>query len=226
MEDEQMAANVEETTEVVEQPTSPVEPVDQTKAFATRLKEEKAKAKLEAREEIAQSFGYDSWEAYCDAQTNKKLEDNGLDAETVRPVLKDLIKSDPDYVRAIKKAQEYEELEKEMFASDSIKKLNSTYGTNYQSINDLDPETIKMWNEGTPLEKAFAANNYKTIVDIAVKNATSRKKQDAGKSHLNNVSGNNTTSATREVSKAEVELAKRWGFTEEEIKKRFANSTK
>ena len=39
---------------------SPTE-IDKTKAFATRLKEEKAKAKLEIQEEIAQSFGYNTW---------------------------------------------------------------------------------------------------------------------------------------------------------------------
>ena len=113
-EDIEMADNVEETTEEVEeQPASPAETVDQTKAFAKRLKEETEKARKKEREDIAHSFGYESWEAYANAQTDNKLLDKGLDPESVRPVIKDLIKNDPEYITRLaslpeneKKAQE------------------------------------------------------------------------------------------------------------------------
>ena len=127
-EDEELetADNVDETVEETaeDQSTSPVEQVDQTKAFATRLKQEKAKAKQEAKEEIAQSFGYASWQEYADAQTNNKLLDNGLDPESVRPVLKDLIKNDPEYLEAMKYKAEKEELEKE-FPDAKVKITNA-----------------------------------------------------------------------------------------------------
>ena len=160
--DDNVQDNVQDNAEK-SQPTSPVDTVDQTKAFAARLKEEKAKAKLEAREEIAKSFGYASWNEYSEAQTNSKLMDNGLDPDTVRPVLKDLIHNDPEYLEAMKFKAEKEELEKELFASNSIKELNEKFGTHYNSVNELDPETIKMWNAGTSLEKAYAANNWEAI---------------------------------------------------------------
>ena len=138
---EEQAANIEET-----QSTPPVEPVDQTKAFAQRLKEEKAKMK----QEIAESFGYENWQTYVDAQTNNKILDKGLDPDSIRDTLKDLIKTDPDYVEAMSYKKEKEALEKELFASNSLKQLNDTYGTSYKSINDLDADTVRMWNEGTP----------------------------------------------------------------------------
>lgn len=217
--EEEMAANVEqpevEDTAPVEQPTSPVEPVDQTKAFATRLKEEKAKAKLEAREEIAQQFGYSTWQEYADAQTNSKLIDKGYDPEEVRPFIKDLIKEDPEYQEAMKYKAEKEELEKEFFAQESIKALNDTFGTAYKNVNELDPETIKMWNEGTPLEKAFAANNWSKLQEMAVKKAAP---VDNGKSHLTQVSGSNESSKTREVSKDELRVFKIFGIDEEAAK--------
>ena len=218
-EDIETAANVEETEEgqeTVEQPTSPVENVDQTQAFAKRLKEEKAKAKNEAKEEIAQSFGYSSWQEYADAQTNNKLLDKGLDPDSVRPVIKDLIKNDPEYIEAMKYKAEKEELEKELFASNSLQALNNKFGTNYKSINELDEATIDDWNKGTPLEKAFAANNYSILIDMAVKKAGS--KQDNGKSHMKTVTGSSTQSQTREVSKAEVDVAKMFGFSEEQLR--------
>lgn len=199
-----------------EESTPPVETVDQTKAFAARLKEEKAKAKQEAREELAKSFGYESWEEYSEAQTNNQLLDRGLDPESVRPVLQDLIKNDPTYIEAMKYKEEKEALEKELFATNSIKALNDKFGTNYKSVNELDEQTIIDWNKGTPLEKAFAANNYDMLISNAVKNAGAVR--DNGKSHMKTVTGSNSQGATREVSKGELDVAKMFGFTEEQLK--------
>ena len=223
---QEQAANVDEvsTEESVEetQPTSPVEKVDQTKAFATRLKEEKAKAKQEAREEIAKSFGYNSWSEYADAQTNNKLLDKGLDPESVRPVLKDLIREDPDYQEAMKYKAEKEALEKELFATNSLKALNEKFGTAYSSVDELDPETIRLWNLGTPLETAYAANNWESIRDAAVKKASVPK--DNGKSHLKQVTGSSQPNNTREISKEELDACKIFGFTEEQVKE-YVNRT-
>lgn len=217
IEDEIEAAdNVVDTAEQeesVEQPTSPVENVDQTKAFATRLKEEKAKAKLEAREEIAQSFGYSNWQEYADAQTNNKLLDNGLDPDAVRPVLKDLIKEDPDYVEAMRYKAEKEALEKEIFASNSIQELNNTFGTVFTSIDELDPETIKLWNQGTPLVNAFAANHWVKLQELAVKKAVPR---DSGKSHLKTVTGSSEKAKTRNISTDEMKVFNIFGFSAEQ----------
>lgn len=217
---EEMADNVVET-----QSTPPVEqePVDQTKAFATRLKEEKAKAKLEAQEELAQSFGYNSWQEYMDAQTNNKLIDEGLDPGVVRPMLQDLLKNDPDYIEAMKYKKEKEALEKEMFANASIKALNDKFGTNFTSVDELDKDTIDDWNKGTPLEKAFAANNYSKLMEMAVKKANSNS--DNGKSHLRTVTGSSEKSTTRELSKDELGVFKMFGFTEEQAKN-YVNRTK
>lgn len=219
-ETEEQAANVDEALETQDsnetQPTSPVETVDQTKAFAQRLKEEKAKAKVEAKQEIAESFGYTSWQEYVDAQTNNKILDKGMDPESVRDVLKDLIYTNPEYVEAMKYKKEKEDLEKEIFASNSIKQLNATYGTNYNSINDLDPETVRMWNEGTPLEKAFAANNVALLIDNAVKKAAAAR--DSGKSHLKTVVGSSEESKTRDISSEELRVARAFGLDEAKFK--------
>jgi hypothetical protein len=219
-ETEEQAANVDEELETQDsnetQPTSPVETVDQTKAFAQRLKEEKAKAKVEAKQEIAESFGYTSWQEYVDAQTNNKILDKGMDPESVRDVLKDLIYTNPEYVEAMKYKKEKEDLEKEIFASNSIKQLNATYGTNYNSINDLDPETVRMWNEGTPLEKAFAANNVALLIDNAVKKAAAAR--DSGKSHLKTVVGSSEESKTRDISSEELRVARAFGLDETKFK--------
>lgn len=198
------------------QSTSPVETVDQTKAFAQRLKQEKAKAKEEAKKEIAESFGYNSWQEYVDAQTNDKIIGKGMDPDAVKDVLKDLIYTNPDYVEAMKYKQEKEELEKEIFASNSIEQLNKTYGTNYKSVDELDKQTIDAWNAGTPLVNAYAAYNMSTIIDSAVKKAMAAR--DSGKSHLKTVSGSAEESKTREISQDELRVAKAFGLDETKFK--------
>lgn len=217
---EEQAANVDVQNEPAaqeeQQPTSPVETETQTQAFARRLKEEKAKAKLEARQEIAESYGYASWQEYADAQTNNKILDKGMDPDSVRDILKDLIYTNPEYVEAMKYKQEKEELEKEIFASNSIKKLNETYGTNFKSVNDLDSATVDMWNKGMDLEKAYAANNIQSLIDLAVKKTVASR--DNGKSHLNNINGSSEEVKVRQVSQAELNVAKSLGLNEEKFK--------
>ena len=219
-ETEEQAANVDEAleTEVSNetQPTSPVEQIDQTKAFAQRLKQEKAKAKDEAKKEIAESFGYNSWQEYVDAQTNNKIIDKGMDPDAVKDILKDVIYTNPEYVEAMKYKQEKEELEKEIFASNSIEQLNKTYGTNYKSVNELDKQTIDAWNAGTPLVNAYAAYNMSTIIDSAVKKAMAAR--DSGKTHLKTVSGSSEESKTREISQDELRVAKAFGLDETKFK--------
>ena len=219
-ETEEQAANVDEAleTEVSNetQPTSPVEQIDKTKANAQRLKQEKAKAKEKKKKEIAESFGYNSWQEYVDAQTNNKIIDKGMDPDAVKDILKDLIYTNPEYVEAMKYKQEKEELEKEIFASNSIEQLNKTYGTNYKSVNELDKQTIDAWNAGTPLVNAYAAYNMSTIIDSAVKKAMAAR--DSGKSHLKTVSGSSEESKTREISQDELRVAKAFGLDETKFK--------
>ena len=212
--DEEVIEQADNIVEEETQSVSPTETVDQTKAFATRLKEEKAKAKNEAKLEIAQSFGYDSWDEYVESQTNNKILDSGLDPEVIKPMLQDLIKKDPAYVEAMRYKAEKEELEKEKFAEDAIRLLNVEFGTNYSSINDLDEETIKMWNNGTPLDKAYAANNWKTLQEIAVKKVN----KQTGKEHLKEVGGSREKIEVKEPTQDEMKVFKAFGFSEQQAK--------
>lgn len=214
-EDEELAANVpEEESEQPASPVPPTSPVDETKAFAKRLKEETAKIREQDRQEIAESMGYENWSAFVEAQKNNKFLDKGLDPEVVKPLIKDFMHEDPDYIEAMKYKAEKEELEKEIFAKSAIDALNSRYGTSYKSVNELDEETINMWNNGTPLEKAFAANHIEELQNMAVKKA----QRESGKEHLKQVSGGSPKEPAIDVTAAEIAAAKMFGFTEEQLR--------
>ena len=216
-----LADNVEEvfTADNTEQPASPAEnPIDQTKAFSKRLKEATEKARAEEREKIAQSYGYESWEVFNKAQTDSKLLDNGLDPETVRPVLEDLLKSDPRYLEGMRYKEEKEKLESEICANGELQRMNAKYGTRIASINDLDAETIKLWNSGLSLEKAYASQHFEELQRNIIENT--KASMGSGKDHLNNTTGSNNIASVKSVSDAELRIFKRINpdMSDEEIK--------
>jgi len=195
----EMAANVENLdltppVETEEQPTSPVEPetepaISNTKAYSERLNKDRERIRTEERENIAKSFGYENWAEYLDAQTNNSLLEKGLDPEQIKPIIKDAIKNDPDYIEAMKIKQEKEQLEATIWANDELKRLNEKFSLKIKSIDDLGEDVQNMWKSGIPLEKAYAANHYEELRSAAIKE--SRKLND-GKSHLKDTNdGNN-----------------------------------
>ena len=147
---------------------------------------------------------------------------NAIQGQQKATAVKDLIREDPDYQEAMKYKAEKEALEKELFATNSLKALNDKFGPAYSSVDELDPETIRLWNLGTPLETAYAANNWESIRDAAVKKASVPK--DNGKSHLKPVTGSSQPNNTREISKEELDACKIFGFTEEQVKE-YINRT-
>lgn len=170
-------------------PASPTE--DPTKNYSDRLKKDREKIRKEERDNLAKELGYENYEKFREAHVDNSLLDKGLDPDTVKPLLKDLIKNDPEYVEAMRFKAEKEELEKNVWAKDQIKALNDKFGLNLQSISDLDEDTVKMWNNGVSLDKAYAANHYE---DLEKSSLRKLKEQDSGKSHLKNVDGSTVES--------------------------------
>lgn len=214
---EEMADNVDEVVEVhTEQPASPAD--NGAKAYAERLNRDRERIRSEERERIAQDFGYTSWDEYREAQTNSKLLDNGLDPETVRPVLKDIIKSDPDYIEAMEYKKREEALKAREWGEGEVRKLNSKFGTTFNSIDELDEETVKLFNNGMSLEKAYVSQHYDELEEKAIKKA----KIDTGKEHLKKDEGTPSTETVKKVEVTDAEFRKFKSInpyaTDEEIK--------
>ena len=165
-------------------------PDETTKAFSERLNKERERIREEERaairEEEAQSLGYSSWEEYVEDTTNKKLLDQGMDPDVVKPVLKDFLKNDPEYLEAMKYKKEKEKLEAELWAKSELERLNVKFGKTFTTIDQLDDDTIEMWNKGISLEKAYAANNYTDLQEVARKKAQVKQ---TSKNHLKDVTG-------------------------------------
>lgn len=216
----------EESTPPVEEKDSSV---DTTKAFSKRLKEETEKFKSEEtskirneeRQRIAESFGYESWDEFVKTQTDNSMLNKGFDPEEVRPLFESFKKNDPEYQEAMKYKKEKEELEQKVWAQTCLNDLNSKFGTTFTDINDLDKGTIDMFNQGIPLDKAYAANNYTKLT-----RKPEIKPQQTGKEHMTKPDSS-AASAPEKLSEAEMKVFRMFNpdATEEDILK-FKNAQK
>lgn len=225
--DEEMADNVldeiDDYLDTFNEPDSPTEEVpttgtgsdvDTTKAFSKRLKEETTKIRNEERQNIASSFGYDNWDEFVKTQTDSKILDKGFDPEEVRPIFEDFKKNDPEYQEAMKYKKEREELDKRIWAQNCLKDLNSKFGTTFTEVNQLDRDTVDAWNGGMPLDKAYAANHYETLLQ-----KRNDKPAVTGKEHLTQTSKATTAETPDSIGSAEMQVFKMFNpsATEEDI---------
>ena len=89
--------NQETPPEQEQKPASPEKPADnqdkgdekveQTKAFAKRLRESTDKAISQEREAIAKQMGFESYEAMIKSRENKLYEEKGFDPEQIAPLV-------------------------------------------------------------------------------------------------------------------------------------------
>lgn len=220
-----------DTQEPIEQtPQSDPQPeqdVTQTQAFSRRLNEATKKAKAEAivetRQNIAESFGYNSWDEYLKAQQSTAISNKGYEPDEVIPLIKEAMKSDPEYLEAMKYKAEKEELEKTLWAQNALRDLNGEYGTDFKSVDELDKNTVDLWNKGVSLRDAYALNHIDTIVTTRVAQA---KQKQSGKDHLTEPKSG-AQGEVRNLTNDELKVFKLFnpGATDDEIRD-FVNKTK
>lgn len=193
-------------------PKEPASPAgkDETKAFSERLKKE--------REKLAQQLGYNSWEDALEKRTNSKLLDQGIDPDSVKPILKDLLKNDPDYIAAMEYKKDKEALEQKIWAENELRKINDKFGLAIKDIESLDKAVIDLWNGGLSLEKAYAAEHYDELKQSVERRVSNKQ---TGKEHLIETSKGGGADKVRKATTAEISMFKKLnpGVSDEEINK-------
>lgn len=196
-----------------------VEDVTKTQAFARRLKEEKEKALKEARQEIAASLGYASYEELQKSKEKKMLEEQGLDPEQVSPIVEKLVE---ERLSKDPRMQELEELRKAKvneFASKELKEINDLVGTNYTSVNDIPKDVIEDWRKTGSLKKSYIALHGEELI-LKAKSAASK----GTTSHLQTPGGSPGVPTNRRPLNEEERAVWRLfnpNITDEELNKKF-----
>lgn len=221
-EDEQATPPAQEGAPQETPPASEPEDVTKTQTFARRLKEEKEKARKEARDEIAAALGYESYEALQKSKENKLLEDKGLDPEQVSPIVDELVqkrlKEDP-------RMQELEMLKQkqiEDFATKQLEDVNKLAGTSYKSIDELPSDVIEDWRKSGNLKKSYIALHGEELI---VKARSSASKGTTA--HMQTPAGTTAPSTSNKRPLTDEEKAV-WrlfnpGISEDELNKKTAD---
>lgn len=162
--------------------------VDTTKAFAKRLKESTDKARLEERDAIAKTLGYNSYDELMKRQEESVLKDKGLDPEEVSPIIEELVKKRLD---ADPRMQELAELKKqqiEEFGRKELSEITKLTGGEITSLTQLPKEVISRWKEKGSLKAAYLELEGEKLI------TKMRSEQSKGSTdHLRSPSGSSVT---------------------------------
>lgn len=194
--------------------------VSETKAYSERLNKDRERIRNEERNTIAKSFGFDSWDTFAQSQNNKLMTENGLDPDTVNPIIEKLLENNPKYQDALRYKKEKEELEMKIWAKDELTKLNNKFGTSYNSVDELGEDVVKAWNGGLDLQRAYAAYNYDSIAEHAKKTVIAT----GGKDHMKSAtSGSVTVTPSKQIDSATMYWMKQINpnMSDDDIKKYF-----
>lgn len=138
--------------------------VTQTQAFAHRLKEEKEKARKEAREEIAAALGYESYEALQKQRENKLLEDKGFDPEQVSPLVDELVKKRLEEDPRMQELAEFKKQQAQEFAKRELSEISKLTGVQYTSLDQLPQDVIESWKKTGNLKQSYISLHGEELI--------------------------------------------------------------
>ena len=206
-------------TESPANPPEQKEDVTQTQAFAHRLKEEKDKARKEARDEIATALGYESFEALQKSRENKLLEDKGLDPEQVNPIVDELVKQRLDNDPRMRELEALKQQQVRAFAEKELKDISTLTGEQYTSLDQLPKDVIEDWKTSGSLKSSYIKLHGEELIIKA------RKAQTQGSTqHLQSTAGSAPTPTdTRPMTDREKAIYKFFnpGVKDEELDKKM-----
>lgn len=136
---------------------------DMTQNMINRINEVKRKTEQEVLERVAKEAGYESYAAMKKAKEDNLLKEHGIDKDDVEKVIKPLLEQRLADDPRLKKLEEYEQRERDIYVNQQLSAINKTTGQNLK-ITDLPQETIELWAKGIDLEKAYYATHGKTLI--------------------------------------------------------------
>lgn len=193
--------------------------VENTKAFANRLKQSTDKARKEEREAIAKSLGYESYEDMETKRKNKLLEDKGLDPTDVSPIVDELVKQKLESDPRMQELEEFRKYKRDEFAKRELAEVTKLTDGAITSLAQLPKEVINRWQELGSLRLAY--------LELEGENLIARAKGGQSKgstSHMNSLNSNATPppTKTRPLTAEEKQIWKVFnpGISDEELNKK------
>ena len=221
VDEEQQSPAADEGTESGTSDETSKKDVSQTKAFAKRLAEEKAKVVNEEREKIAKSLGFNSYEELQKSREREHYEKAGLDPEDVSPVVEAIVQERINNDPRMKELEKYREQRIQDFAKKELAEITKLTDGKITRLEQLPTEVIDLWKKKGSLKSAFLELKGEEII-LETRSAQSK----GSTSHLNSVGGNaGVPNTQRHLTAQEKQM---WKFfnpsmTDEELNKKLVN---
>jgi hypothetical protein len=192
--------------------------VSQTKAFAKRLAEEKAKVVNEERENIAKSLGFTSYEELQREQERKLYKEKGLDHEEISPIVDELVKQRIDSDPRMKELERFKAQQVEEFGKKELAEITKLTNGEITKLEQLPREVLDLWKQKGSLKSAYLELKGEELILKA------RGEQSKGStSHMANLSGASTeNTGKRHLTEQEKQMWRLFNpsITEEELNKK------
>lgn len=192
--------------------------VEQTKAFAHRLKESTEKARREEREAIAKSLGYDSYDDMIKNREKDFIKDKGYDPEELSPVLDELLKNRIDNDPRMKELEDLRKQNVAEYAKRELAEITKITGGQITRLDQLSKDVLDAWKTKGSLKKAFLEVEGENLITKL------RGEHNRGStSHMNTPgSSNPAPSNKRPLTDEEKQMWRLFnpGISEEELNKK------
>ena len=109
----------------------------------------------QVKQDIANQLGVDSFDELSQNKLEQDMLDKGLDPDIALPILKELLKKDPEYQAAMKYKDEYDKLVQDSARAADIAALNAKFGTKFEKYEDIPENVRQLADKGVSLEKAY-----------------------------------------------------------------------
>lgn len=129
--------------------------VEQTKAFAKRLKESTDKARNEEREAIAKNFGYESYEAMLQERQRQLITDKGLDPNDVSPIVDELVKQRINEDPRMKELESFRKQNLADYGKRELAEITKLTGGQITRLDQLPKNVIDAWTKKGSLVAAY-----------------------------------------------------------------------
>lgn len=198
-----------------------VKNVEQTKAFAKRLRESTEKARNEEREAIAKSFGYESYDAMIRERQSQLIKDKGYDPEDISPMVDEIVKQRIDADPRMKELEDLKRQKVADYAKRELADISKLTNGQITRLEQLPSNVIELWKQKGSLKSAYLELEGENLISKL------RNEQIKGSTtHMNTPGANSTPPSTkRPLTDEEKQMWRIFnpGISEEELNKKLTD---
>lgn len=195
--------------------------VEQTKAFAKRLRESTEKARNEEREAIAKSFGYESYDAMIRERQSQLIKDKGYDPEDISPMVDEIVKQRIDADPRMKELEDLKRQKVADYAKRELADISKLTNGQITRLEQLPSNVIELWKQKGSLKSAYLELEGENLISKL------RNEQIKGSTtHMNTPGANSTPPSTkRPLTDEEKQMWRVFnpGISEEELNKKLTD---